>query len=130
MAETILMTALSPTMEEGSIVTWQKSEGETIASGDVICEVETDKATMDYESTQEGTLLKIVRPEGSSAQVGDVIGILGDAGEDIGDLLKEAQAQPVAPPIAVPSADDAPEAVAGPAQNADAGVAAAGERQQ
>ncbi|MFW6313360.1 MAG: biotin/lipoyl-containing protein, partial [Spirochaetota bacterium] len=78
MAEQVLMTALSPTMEEGTIVSWNKSEGDTVSSGDLLCEVETDKATMDYESTQEGTLLKIVRGEGSSSKVGEVIAILGE----------------------------------------------------
>ncbi len=91
MAEKILMTALSPTMDEGSIVAWNKKEGDTVAAGDVLCEVETDKATMDYESTQEGTLLKIVRGDGSSAKVGDLIGVLGEEGEDITALLAEAE---------------------------------------
>ncbi|TVR89543.1 MAG: pyruvate dehydrogenase complex dihydrolipoamide acetyltransferase [Spirochaetaceae bacterium] len=89
MAEKILMTALSPTMEEGTIVSWSKKEGDTVGAGDVLCEVETDKATMDYEATQEGTLLKIVLQEGSGAKVGETIGIIGEEGEDYGDLLKE-----------------------------------------
>lgn len=90
MAERILMTALSPTMEEGTIVSWSKKEGDTVDAGDVLCEVETDKATMDYEATQEGTLLKIVLQEGSGAKVGETIGIIGEEGEDFEDLLKEA----------------------------------------
>jgi len=89
MAEKILMTALSPTMEEGTIVSWSKKEGDTVEAGDVLCEVETDKATMDYEATQEGTLLKIVLNEGTGAKVGETIGIIGEAGEEFGDLLKE-----------------------------------------
>jgi pyruvate dehydrogenase E2 component (dihydrolipoamide acetyltransferase) len=91
MAERILMTALSPTMEEGTIVGWNKTEGEEVSPGDVLCEVETDKATMDYESTQEGVLLKIVKGDGGSAAVGQTIGVLGQAGEDIGALLKEIE---------------------------------------
>jgi pyruvate dehydrogenase E2 component (dihydrolipoamide acetyltransferase) len=91
MAEKILMTALSPTMEEGTIVSWNKKEGDKVSSGDLLCEVETDKATMDYESTQEGTLLKIIKGDGSSSKVGDAIGILGEEGEDIADLIKEAE---------------------------------------
>ena len=91
MAETILMTALSPTMEEGNIVAWKKKEGEAISAGDVLCEVETDKATMDYESTQEGQLLKIVRGDGQSAKVGDIIGVIGEKGEDIDAILAEAK---------------------------------------
>lgn len=93
MAERIVMTALSPTMEEGTILKWDKSEGESVTAGDVLCEVETDKASMDYESTQEGTLLKIVRGENESAKVGDTIAVIGGEGEDIGDLLKEVEAE-------------------------------------
>ncbi len=92
MAEKIQMIALSPTMEEGTIVKWQKKEGDSVSSGDVLCEVETDKATMDYESTQEGTLLKIVRGDGSSSKVGEAIGIIGEKGEDVSDLVKSIKA--------------------------------------
>jgi pyruvate dehydrogenase E2 component (dihydrolipoamide acetyltransferase) len=79
-------------MEEGTIVKWQKKEGDSVSSGDVLCEVETDKATMDYESTQEGTLLKIVRGDGSSSKVGEAIGIIGEKGEDVSDLVKSIEA--------------------------------------
>jgi len=58
MAEKIMMLALSPTMEEGVIVKWVKSEGDTVGQGDILCEIETDKATMEYESPAEGTLLR------------------------------------------------------------------------
>jgi len=61
--------------------------------GDVVCEVETDKATMDYESTQDGTLLKIIVPEGGSAAVGETIGIIGESGEDIENMVKEAESE-------------------------------------
>ncbi|MFW5843240.1 MAG: dihydrolipoamide acetyltransferase family protein, partial [Spirochaetota bacterium] len=88
MAERVLMTALSPTMEEGQIVSWNKREGDSVSSGDVLCEVETDKATMDYEATQEGTILKIVIDQGNSAKVGDTIAIIG---EDISGLEKEIE---------------------------------------
>lgn len=91
MAEKLLMTALSPTMEEGTIVSWSKKVGDTIASGDAICEVETDKATMDYEAAQEGVLLKIIVNDGASAKVGDAIGIIGEEGEDIDGLVKEIE---------------------------------------
>lgn len=93
MAERIVMTALSPTMEEGTILKWEKSEGDTVSAGDVLCEVETDKASMDYESTQEGTLLQIVLGESESAKVGDTIAVIGEAGEDISDLLKSAESE-------------------------------------
>lgn len=91
MAEKLLMMALSPTMETGTIGSWLKEEGDEIASGDVICEVETDKATMDYEAVQEGTLLRILAREGDSAAVGQPIGIIGESGEDIEELVKEAE---------------------------------------
>ncbi len=119
MADKILMIALSPTMEEGSIVKWHKKEGDKVSSGDVLCEVETDKATMDYESTQEGTLLKIVRGEGSSAPVGQTIGIIGEKGEDIAELVKSlsSEADAKAPAVEEKAAEAAPAAGAkGPAQ--------------
>jgi len=92
MAEKILMLALSPTMEVGTIAKWNVAEGDAISTGMVLCEVETDKATMEYESPVEGTLLKIVVPAGGKAAVGDVIGIAGVPGEDISGLLAGAPA--------------------------------------
>lgn len=105
MAEKLLMLALSPTMETGIISKWNKKEGEQVASGDVLCEVETDKAVMEYESPGDGTLLKIVMAEGDSAGVGDLIGILGEEGEDISALLAEAAKDKEEKPQAVDSAD-------------------------
>ncbi|KLO21462.1 hypothetical protein X275_09255 [Marinitoga sp. 1197] len=89
MAEKLLMIALSPTMEKGTIVKWVKKENESFTEGDVLCEVETDKTTMEYEATEEGTLLKILVPEGEKAAVGDPIAIFGEPGEDISSLLNE-----------------------------------------
>jgi pyruvate dehydrogenase E2 component (dihydrolipoamide acetyltransferase) len=112
MAEKVLMTALSPTMEEGTIVRWNKQEGDKVAAGDLLCEVETDKATMDYEATQEGTLLKIVRSEGSASKVGETIAILGEEGEDIDGLLagdrKPVSAESARAPVAEPKPAGAP----------------------
>jgi pyruvate dehydrogenase E2 component (dihydrolipoamide acetyltransferase) len=120
MAEKIMMLALSPTMEMGTIAKWNAKEGDTIANGDVICEVETDKATMDYEAMVDGTLLKIVLPEGGQAKVGDTIAIVGEEGEDFAALVQEdakkstavsAKADPTeavpteAPPAEAPAAD-------------------------
>ncbi|MEW5817740.1 MAG: dihydrolipoamide acetyltransferase family protein [Spirochaetota bacterium] len=99
MAEKILMLALSPTMEEGTIAKWRKKEGDTISMGDVLCEVETDKAAMDYESVQEGTLLKILVPEGGSVEIEEPIGIIGHKGEDISGLLHELQGTPIFTPV-------------------------------
>jgi len=89
MAEKVLMIALSPTMETGTIVKWNKKEGDAVESGEVLCEVETDKATMEYESAQEGNLLKILVQEGEEARIEDPIAIIGEKGEDVTDIMKE-----------------------------------------
>src|ERR1700722_2827839 len=85
----ILMPALSPTMTEGAVSRWLKKEGDEIPSGDVIAEIETDKATMEYEAVDEGRLGKIIVPEGTQGvQVNQPIAILLEEGEDasaIGD---------------------------------------------
>jgi len=80
----ILMPALSPTMEKGNLAKWLKKEGDKIKSGDVIAEIETDKATMEVEAVDEGTLAKIVVPEGTQdVSVNDVIAVLAGDGEDV-----------------------------------------------
>ncbi|MGQ9616040.1 MAG: dihydrolipoamide acetyltransferase family protein [Spirochaetota bacterium] len=89
MAEKVLMPALSPTMETGTILKWVKSEGEVVQSGDILCQVETDKATMEYEALNEGILLKIVVPEGGEVKVGKTIAIVGEKGEEISALLED-----------------------------------------
>lgn len=91
MAENVLMIALSPTMESGTIIHWTKKEGEQVSNGDIICEVETDKDTMEYEAIQEGILLKILVPEGDSADVEQPIAIFGSEGEDITSLVQDAE---------------------------------------
>jgi pyruvate dehydrogenase E1 component beta subunit len=90
----VLMPALSPTMEKGNLSKWLKKEGETIKSGDVIAEIETDKATMEVEATDEGTLGKILIPEGTAdvAVNTPIATILAD-GESAADLGK-ADARP------------------------------------
>jgi len=110
MAEKIQMIALSPTMEEGTIAKWTKKEGDKIVAGDVICEVETDKATMDYECSQEGILLKILLPEGKQARVGDMIGIIGKAGEDFQALLAATSMPAPAKPVSAAAAEASPPA--------------------
>lgn len=89
MAEIIQMIQLSPTMEEGLLVEWLKKEGDTVSVGDLIAEVETDKATMEMESFYDGTILKILVDEGSAVTVGKALAIIGDADEDITALLAE-----------------------------------------
>ncbi|HET9716398.1 MAG TPA: pyruvate dehydrogenase complex dihydrolipoamide acetyltransferase [Pseudolabrys sp.] len=84
MPTNILMPALSPTMEKGNLAKWLKKEGEKISSGDVIAEIETDKATMEYEAVDDGTLAKIVVPEGTQdVAVNSVIAVLAREGEDV-----------------------------------------------
>jgi len=113
MAEQVLMLALSPTMEEGTIVTWHKKEGDSVAQSDIICEVETDKATMEYESVTEGTLLKILVSEGGQAKVGDPIAVIGESGEDISSLVQAAKAAPAEAAAEKPAAEQKAEPAAG-----------------
>ena len=83
MPTNILMPALSPTMETGNLAKWLVKEGDAVKSGDVIAEIETDKATMEVEAVDEGTIAKIVVPEGTAdVPVNDVIAILAGEGED------------------------------------------------
>ena len=83
----IQMPALSPTMEEGTLAKWLVKEGDTIESGDVIAEIETDKATMEFEAVDEGIIGKILVPEGSSGvKVNEIIAILLDDGEDVSNI--------------------------------------------
>jgi len=95
----VLMPALSPTMTEGNLARWLKSEGDSIAPGDVIAEIETDKATMEVEAVDEGTLGKILVPEGSEdVAVNTPIAVIledGESADDIGDVA--APAAKVAP---------------------------------
>jgi pyruvate dehydrogenase E1 component beta subunit len=103
----VLMPALSPTMEKGNLAKWLKKEGETIKSGDVIAEIETDKATMEVEATDEGTLGRILIPEGTAdvAVNTPIATILAD-GESAADLAKAPAPKPApAPAVAAPAAE-------------------------
>ena len=91
MAEVIRMPKMSDTMEEGVIASWQKKVGDTVESGDILAEVETDKATMELESFEDGTLLYIGVQENEAVPVDGVIAIIGEEGEDIDSLLKDIQ---------------------------------------
>ncbi|MEL6358371.1 MAG: dihydrolipoamide acetyltransferase family protein [Bacteroidota bacterium] len=91
MAEVIRMPKMSDTMEEGVIAAWLKKEGDTVKAGDILAEVETDKATMELEAYEDGTLLYIGVKEQEAAPINGVIAIIGEQGEDIGVLLAEAQ---------------------------------------
>src|SRR5438045_8552808 len=83
MAEVILMPRLSDTMTEGVIAAWHKKIGDVVKKGDLLAEVETDKATMELESYKDGTLLHIGGDKGSKIQVNDLLAIIGNKGEDI-----------------------------------------------
>jgi pyruvate dehydrogenase E2 component (dihydrolipoamide acetyltransferase) len=108
----ILMPALSPTMEKGNLAKWLKKEGDKVKSGDVIAEIETDKATMEVEAVDEGTLAKIVVPEGTQdVSVNDVIAVLAGDGEDVKAAGAGAAS---APPKAAPAPAEA-QATAKPA---------------
>src|SRR5215468_1121111 len=102
----ILMPALSPTMEKGDLAKWLKKEGETIKAGDVIAEIETDKATMEVEAADEGVLAKIVVPEGTAdVPVNQLIAVLAGEGEDV--KAAAAGAKSAAPPAAPKKTADA-----------------------
>jgi pyruvate dehydrogenase E2 component (dihydrolipoamide acetyltransferase) len=97
MPTNILMPALSPTMEKGNLAKWLKQEGDKIKSGDIIAEIETDKATMEYEAVDEGTLAKIVVPEGTQdVAVNSVIAVLAGEGEDVKAAAASAKSAPPA----------------------------------
>ena len=89
MAEVITMLALSPTMEEGTIAAWLKAEGESVEEGEIIAEIETDKATMEMESFFEGTVLKVLVKSGDTVPVGAPMAVIGEAGEDPQEALDE-----------------------------------------
>src|SRR6187397_1230950 len=95
----VVLAKLSPTMEEGTIVKWSKKEGDPVKVGDVLAEIETDKANMEMEALGAGVLRKILVPAGGKAPVGTLIGVIADANEDISATLAEAaKAAPAAAP--------------------------------
>ncbi|MGO4837069.1 biotin/lipoyl-containing protein, partial [Rhizobiaceae sp. 2RAB30] len=105
----ILMPALSPTMEEGNLSKWLKSEGDKIVAGDVIAEIETDKATMEVEAVDEGTLGKILVPAGAEGvKVNTPIAVLLQDGETAGDVgkAKAPEASPAKTEAAAPVAEE------------------------
>jgi pyruvate dehydrogenase E2 component (dihydrolipoamide acetyltransferase) len=112
----IRMPALSPTMTEGNIARWLKKEGDEVHSGDVIAEIETDKATMEYEAADEGRLGKIIVPEGTQGiKVNQPIALLLEEGEELAALDKFAASPPVVSAPAAPQAIAAPIAEPAPA---------------
>ena len=100
------MPALSPTMEEGTLAKWLVKEGDEVTSGDLLAEIETDKATMEFEAVDEGTIAKIVIAEGTEGvKVGEVIAIIAEDGEDVGDV----EAAPAPSPAPAPKQEASPE---------------------
>ncbi len=109
----ILMPALSPTMEKGNLSRWLKKEGDRIKSGDILAEIETDKATMEVEAVDEGVLARIVVPGGTAdVAVNDVIGVIAGEGEDASAAARPAPALPPAASAAPPAPAPAPAASA------------------
>jgi len=100
MAEVILMPRLSDTMTEGVIAAWHKKVGDTVKKGDLLAEVETDKATMELESYKDGTLLHIGSDKGGKLQVNDLLAIIGAPGEDVSGLLKNGNGAAAKAPAA------------------------------
>ena len=128
MATNILMPALSPTMTEGTLARWLKKEGDTVKAGDVIAEIETDKATMEVEAVDEGVLGKILVADGTEhVKVNDPIAVLVDAGEAVPAAAAPVAAAPVAAPAPVAAAV-APAPVTTPVAAPVAAPAASGER--
>src|ERR1700745_502587 len=117
----ILMPALSPTMEKGNLAKWLKKEGDPVKTGDVIAEIETDKATMEYEAVDDGTLAKIVVPEGTQdVAVNQLIAVMAQEGEDV-KAAAAAGTVPRAKPAATPKlTSQAPPASQAPSTRATA----------
>src|SRR6184192_1737625 len=117
MATQVVMPKLSPTMEEGQLTRWLKKEGDKVAMGEPLAEVDTDKATMEMQALSNGVLRKILIKEGESAPLGQPIAIVGEADEDISELLKETEE---AKPAKAEAPKEPPESDAEPAVEAKA----------
>jgi pyruvate dehydrogenase E2 component (dihydrolipoamide acetyltransferase) len=114
----VVLAKLSPTMEEGTIVKWNKKEGDAIKVGDVLAEIETDKANMEMEALGSGILRKVLVQAGGKAPVGALIGVIADPNEDIAAMLAEAPGEGSAPSTSAPT-------LATPTTKAQAGIPAA-----
>src|SRR6202049_2563022 len=101
----ILMPALSPTMEKGNLAKWLKKEGDKVKTGDILAEIETDKATMEYEAVDDGVLAKIVVPEGTAdVPVNQLIAVLAGEGEDVKAAAAGAKSGAAPAPAGGPTA--------------------------
>src|ERR1700684_1999067 len=90
MAKILNMPKLSPTMEEGVLSAWHKKEGDAIAIDDLLADVETDKATMEFRAFDKGTLLKLLVPAGALVKLGQPVAVVGGAGEDVSAIVAQA----------------------------------------
>ena len=125
----IKMPALSPTMEEGTLARWLVKEGDTVSSGDIMAEIETDKATMEFEAVDEGVIAKIEVPEGTeNVKVGTVIAILAEEDEDVGDAAAASADEGASEPKAEEPKDAAPAAAPAPAPSPAPAPKAEGDR--
>jgi pyruvate dehydrogenase E2 component (dihydrolipoamide acetyltransferase) len=115
MAQLLEMPKLSDTMTEGVLRKWQKKEGDKISPGELVAEVETDKATMDFESFDEGVLLKLLVSDGATVPVGAPIAIIGKSGEDISAALKDAETKKGGRAAKAPAKAEAPKPAPAPA---------------
>ena len=115
MAEVINMPRLSDAMEEGTLAKWFKKVGDSVNEGDILAEIETDKATMEFESFHEGELLHIGIKEGETAPVDSIIAIIGKKGEDISSLIDTSKSKVQPEPVKEPE----PEPVKETEQNLD-----------
>ena len=97
MAEVVYMPKLSDTMTDGVVAAWHKKVGDTVASGDILAEIETDKATMEFESFYDGILLHIGVEKGQSAPVNSILAIIGEKGTDVKALLAAYSSKSAAP---------------------------------
>jgi pyruvate dehydrogenase E2 component (dihydrolipoamide acetyltransferase) len=121
MAKIIGLPKLSPTMEEGTLVSWAKKEGDAVDIDDLLAEVETDKATMEFRSFDRGVLLKILVPEGVTLEAEVPVAIIGKAGEDITDLLAQVASASASASAPVPASASAPAPASAPASVSDGG---------
>src|SRR5258705_12201103 len=122
MATQVVMPKLSPTMEEGQLTRWLKKEGDKVSMGEPLAEIDTDKATMEMQALSNGVLRKILINEGESAPLGQPIAIIGEADEDISELLKTAgkakPAKAAEPTAELPESGAAPAIEASPEEAA------------
>ena len=129
MAQIIGLPKLSPTMEEGVLLRWTKKEGDKVSPGDLVAEVETDKANMDFNIEDDGVLLKLLVKEGDTVKLGAPVAIIGKAGEDVTALVAQAAKQTGGGTAAAPAPAPAPKAEVKPAKGPETSASAPAAKQ-